>query len=259
MHGRGVDDDAAGAASPGELDHLGGHGQVALPPPTNRRADGVGAVVGAGRGFDGLALDDSVQSPGGFERRFGCVEHDGSEVEEHGLQHVADGVHGDRALTHGEPQRVDAVLDVADHVVGGDVDVRVGEPRADVPAVQLAGGGGATGERRLAGQSGVGEVVRQCRCAQRGDADAVEGLVSEQAPDVGVRRVVRKLLRLAQDGGGGLLPVRDADLDVLGEQNRHDAGIGDHRAKCMNARSGAATWCDQTDGLPPRCRSRCAS
>jgi hypothetical protein len=113
-------------------------------------------------------------------------------------------------------------------VLGGDVDVRVGEPGADVPAIQLAGGGRAAGERSLPGQSRVGEVIGERRSAQGRDADAVQGLVGEEVPDVGVRRVVGEPLRLAQDVSRGLLPLRDVDLDSLGKQNRDDTGIGDH-------------------------------
>jgi hypothetical protein len=52
--------------------------------------------------------------------------------------------------------------------------------------------------------------------------------MGQQAPDVGVRCVVSQLLLLAQDFGGRLLPLGDVDVDVLGKQNRHDTGIGDH-------------------------------
>ncbi len=241
VHGGGVDDDAARAATLREVRHLDGHrgvGDRALQADAQHgagvRAERVGAVAGAGRGRHGLVVEHGVERLGGGERVGRVLHHDGREVDEDRLQDAGERAGRDGAVAHAEPQRVGTVLEVGDDLLGGDVGVGVGEPGPHVPAVELAGRRAAARERRLARETGLRQVGREGRGAQRGHADAVERAAGQQTPHVGVGGVVGELLGLAQDSSGGLLPGGDVGGDTVGE------GDSD---RCLGAHAGAEVGC----------------
>jgi hypothetical protein len=243
VHGGGVDDDAAGPTLPREPCHLDGDRRVgdgAVEPDaeggTGVGAERVGTVAGAGRRVDGLVVEDGVEGAGRGERVERVVDHHGGEVDVDGLEHARERVGRDGTLADGDPERVHPVLDVRDHLLGGPLDVGVGEPGAHVPALepQVAAGGRAAGEGHLARQARLRDVGGERGRAERRDVDAVERGPGQQTPDVGVGCVVGELLRLAQDGGRGLLPRLHVGLEALRQ------GDGDGR---LRAHAGAGVRC----------------
>ena len=150
MHCGGVDGEGTDAQWERNARHLDGNFKVDDATASEGCPDRVGAETGAGSRIDTLVPDDGGQRPGCLQRLERRVEDNGGEVNEDWFEDCGEGIDRDSARADREPQRVHAILDVGDDVLGGALGIGIGEPRPDVPAFELTRRGCATRERRLA-------------------------------------------------------------------------------------------------------------
>ncbi len=237
----GVDRDAA-AVLASELDQAcqdvvgPGPGSAGAAGPSAPRVDGPDRARGGG---DLTLGEDGREGLGCPDRVLGTVQDDRREVDVHLLEHGGQVADRESAAAEPQPQAGGAVLQVGERVGSGLLRVRVGEVGTDVPALLGPGEHAAARVRRLARPTGRRKPVEVLGETQRQHVDAVEGGAGELGPHEVVGVVVAQAAGLAQDVGGGLLPLRPGGPRVLlaaGEERQvlHGRSLGaarrtDHR------------------------------
>ncbi len=213
-------------------------GQVVRAAGTGQHAQRVGAQ-GARRLGRRLTLLGAEPEPRLGRRREvrAGVQGDGREVQVDPVQCGGQLRHRHAAVTDGQPQRRDAVLQVGeDRLVGAPrVGVRVALP--DVPARDGAAGGAAGPyERRESGAAGGVGVGRVLGGVERADPDAVFERGGERVFGGGAGRL--RGARLAQHAFDQALPLLTVRVGERGGQ-REFGGLGGHGSR-LGERSLAA-------------------